>query len=686
MHQCDLKIVSWNVNGVRNRIADIHYFITKHSIDVLLLQETGNRDADSFLSLKGYQGYHLSTREGVRGVSTYVKKSIPSELVEEPDRIEGTESLAVRVYLLDRTMNIVNVYVSRNCFDVASIPDCVFNEVTLLAGDFNARHGRLEDPVGSNNVNGAAFSQFLQDHADALILGQAEATHIQGGRLDYACLLNGQGLSGTCEIQTDLLSDHFALLIAIPLRRKVLQHSRTRLVLPRSKDKINSFLENIMHWYNHYTPDDLDSFYADLLQQIEKYLYIPQRMGRLDKTRKKHESYTEDKMVITWNRLLRVAHKKWIQSEKSETTRQTLLETAKICGEMRNEARGQYWENFANKIGNCQSSQEIWREVNKVRGKRQKNMMHPQPEVMANQLADQWRLASHSDGLPPEVQQAVKGWERERRGLIEVAVNMGGPTCTDLTHDELLRAIKRGKSTAPGDDGMTYEVLNCLAAINDGPLLQLFNMSFREGRLPRAWKRATIIPIPKPGGGFRPVSLTSCFSKMMERILLEKLQYIIGDSLHDSLFGFVKGKGTAGALINCLGNDSDYCRTFIDLKGAFDKANGEIILYELANLGVSSKLLHWIGDYLQGRWAVVCYQGATSLEICMELGTPQGGVLSPTLFNVLMNRLARADWCPGINATFYADDILLQGKKMKNMQDALKTFNDMTKKLGLVIN
>lgn len=159
---------------------------------------------------------------------------------------------------------------------------------------------------------------------------------------------------------------------------------------------------------------------------------------------------------------------------------------------------------------------------------------------------------------------------------------------------------------------LLYDVLNCLAGIENGPLLKLFNMSLKEGKLPRAWKKTVIIPIPKGNGEFRPVSLTSCFSKMMERIMLERLLYVLGDKLSNNLFAFLKGKGASGAVIKCLSGKNDYCRTFIDLKGAFDKANGEIILKELASLGVKGNLLHWIGDYVFVRKAQVWYQGSLS--------------------------------------------------------------------------
>lgn len=58
-------------------------------------------------------------------------------------------------------------------------------------------------------------------------------------------------------------------------------------------------------------------------------------------------------------------------------------------------------------------------------------------------------------------------------------------------------AVKKGKSTAPGADGITCDILNCLAGMEKGPLLDLFNMSFSLGRLPRGWKEAVVVPIPK---------------------------------------------------------------------------------------------------------------------------------------------------------------------------------------------
>lgn len=679
-----LKVLSWNINGVKARCADVHYYVTRHSPDVVLLQETCDRGEGSVLKLNGYKGYHLPAGEGVRGLSTYVKCNIPSELIDQPIKIDGTETVSVKAFLSAGTLNILNVYISKNSFNVNSLPDYVFHDVTLMAGDLNSRHTRLGDTAGRNNTNGAAFSQFLQDHSDALLLGTPEATHVKGGRLDYACLLNGGGVGGECAVEQELLSDHFALNITLPLSVNQQHTGRKRLKLPECSEKKRLFLQNIVEWNEGYTPTSTDTFYEDFVDKITELLQPPKQQRR--PSRQGRVNYTGNSTLHKWNRLLRVAHKKWTMSGRDESTREVLLETAKTCGRLRNEVRGQYWEAFTQKIGSSKNTHDIWKEVNKVCGKRQRGMAHPDPEGRANQLADKWAEAASVDSLPAAVREAVNGWEEERRGIILRALNTPSLTEAEITRDELLRAVKRGKSTSPGEDAVTYEILNALAAIKDGPLLRLFNMSYSEGRMPRAWKKSVIVPIPKAGGDFRPISLTSCFSKMMERIVLERLLFLIEDNLHSSLYGFIKGRGTAGALIDCIAGKFDYCRTFIDLKGAFDKADGEVILYELAGMGVKGKLLHWIGDYLHGRQARVSFQGALSSYRNFELGTPQGGVLSPTLFNVLMNRVAKEFLGRDVSATIYADDILLQSKTVKGMEEALANFTPLSQRLGMVIN
>lgn len=98
-------------------------------------------------------------------------------------------------------------------------------------------------------------------------------------------------------------------------------------------------------------------------------------------------------------------------------------------------------------------------------------------------------------------------------------------------------------------------------------------MSYASGELPGYWKEATIVPVPKPHdpASPRPISLTSCFSKMLEKIVLNRLLYRIEDQLHDSLNGFIKGSSTSSCIATYLANTKAKYTVFRDLISALTK-------------------------------------------------------------------------------------------------------------------
>lgn len=93
---------------------------------------------------------------------------------------------------------------------------------------------------------------------------------------------------------------------------------------------------------------------------------------------------------------------------------------------------------------------------------------------------------------------------------------------------ELTRAIKRSHNTAVGPDRIHYEFLKHLPHTTL-LLLEIFNNVWKTGNIPPSWQEAIIIPIPKPGkdhsnvNNYRPIALTSCLCKTMERMINDHL-------------------------------------------------------------------------------------------------------------------------------------------------------------------
>lgn len=115
---------------------------------------------------------------------------------------------------------------------------------------------------------------------------------------------------------------------------------------------------------------------------------------------------------------------------------------------------------------------------------------------------------------------------------------------------------KTGKTT-PGKDEVCYIMLKHLSDEGKKLLLMLFNKVWVEGRVPKRWKEAIIIPVQKPGKdsskplNYRPIALTSHICKLMERMINERLMYIMEKQgmVTECQIGFRRGKGYYGCSV-----------------------------------------------------------------------------------------------------------------------------------------
>ena len=100
-----------------------------------------------------------------------------------------------------------------------------------------------------------------------------------------------------------------------------------------------------------------------------------------------------------------------------------------------------------------------------------------------------------------------------------------------LTLQELHLTLENLKSTCPGSDGLSPWFFKECGEITRTCLLRFFNASLASGRLPKAFKCADLIPIPKPGRdlshakGYRPISLILVISRILESIMHRRAYY-----------------------------------------------------------------------------------------------------------------------------------------------------------------
>lgn len=675
-------LLTWNVNGLQARFTDLHSYVISKKPDIIALQEVGPR----VLDLRGYVSHSLPHEVGgCRGLTTYVRQGLGATFFEMGVRA-GIEYLTVCLRVFHETVYFINLYVHANCFQTVNLPAYVLTEKSVVMGDINARHRDLGSHL-TNNVNGVRWKAFLDATDTAQLTGDNVATHVQGGRLDYVVLFNMTNGSDTTALTCllpSLLSDHFALETSLPLHFIP--------IIPRKRLKVPTFrlpqlVTCVKTWYvsGKALFTDATSLYQGLLNIIEDF--VCSKRSSSQRSAASHPvTYAKDPIILNCQQTLSSYQRQWQRDPSNREIRDVMVSVSRRLSELRLQARRKHWETFLGRVRQTKTLQGVWHHVNRVRGKAGRNVRDPDPVGRAQSLLATWRDSSAISGLPDQHRTHLIHNRPRRLALVTHAVSQPDDTCVPITHDELLNAVKRGQSTAPGEDGLTYDILNSLLVLQDNPILDMFNFSYTSGCLPPSWKSSILIPIPKGDGSFRPISLSSCLCKMMERIVLQRLLYKVEGSMSRNLHGFMRGRSSADCFIRCLGSSNVTCRAFIDLKGAFDRANKDVIMEELVLKGVKGRLLKWIQDYLYDRTAKVWVQGAYSTEATFELGTPQGGVLSPMLFNILMDRLARHPFPQGTEVIVYADDILLQCDAPMTLRSALEDLEGLSIQLGLVIN
>ncbi|UYV83610.1 hypothetical protein LAZ67_23001627, partial [Cordylochernes scorpioides] len=228
----------------------------------------------------------------------------------------------------------------------------------------------------------------------------------------------------------------------------------------------------------------------------------------------------------------------------------------------------------------------------------------------------------------------------------------------------------------PGPDGIHGQMISNLGKNGKEKLLDIFNNSWKTGKLPQDWKTATIIPIKKldksadDPKNYRPISLTSICCKLMEKIILRRLTYHLDtrNLLPEEQYGFRKGHGTIDQLLFFTQKVKDAqnrkptnhtIAAFLDLTQAFDKVwKNKLITKLYKHFKIDGKAITWINDFLKNRYIRVKYNGTLSKTFKLYQGLPQGSVLSPTLFTLFIAGIEEKI-SHKTNIGLFADDIIL---------------------------
>jgi hypothetical protein len=370
--------------------------------------------------------------------------------------------------------------------------------------------------------------------------------------------------------------------------------------------------------------------------------------------------------------MVRRAYNKWrsslLQSDKTELNRLEAIKKKTII-----KAKNDAWEKFIGSLDQPGNTTTFWNFAKfMLKEKRTKQSWPTLVDQTNRQLTDNLDKANAMlDQLCPNNNHPEDDRSTLYLQKIQDAINneIPHPINSQFNFTELKMCIKTLPNKAMGADRLHNKMLSKLSDQNLHSLLFVLNYMFRTGYIPEAWKHAVVTPILKPGkppertDSYRPISLTSCLAKIQEKIINNRLKWYLDKNAHlpKHQTGFRRGYTTTDNLIRleeAVSNGFFFLTAvFLDLAKAYDDTWLTGLLYKITKFNIRGVMLNWLSNFLTNRTVNVKIEDSLSNTQTMNKGVPQGCVLSPILFNIIMADFPLPD--PRINLALFADDILI---------------------------
>lgn len=752
-----LKIGAWNVRTMYEcgKTAQVVKEMQSYKIDILCVSECRWTDCGSVVTSSGetiiYSGRKDNKHQ--QGVAIIMNKKAKRALIEWSPIDERL--ISARFHSKYAKMTIIQCYAPTNDADddikttfyeklqsiVSKTPR---HDILIVLGDMNAKVGddnRERERImgkhghGSMNENGELLTDFcgINDLIIGGTLFQHKTIHkitwnSPNGRdknqIDHL-MINGRWKNSLCDVRAmrgaDCSSDHHLIIGKINLKlrkakgndtnkREIFDTTKLKNIDAQKKFKIelrNQFriLEDLNETENS-TVESLEMAWSEI-----QTMYRETSKNTLGYRKRERKQWISDN---TWNSIQeRKDIKRKINNAKSERIQISLQkEYTSKDKEVKQKAkadRKKYLETLAE-------------EAETAASKGQLSTVYRITKQLSGKLTSSNIPCKSKDGkvLTSESQQ-LERWTEHFREILNIDHQNVIPNIEqfgeeldidieEVSREEIRKAIlklKNGKS--PGLDAITAEMIKADMETSTTVFYKLFQHIWKHNTIPKDWAKGLIIKLPKKGdlsdcNNWRGITLLSVPSKILLRVLLNRMNEAINEKLRNEQAGFRSGKGCIDHIFtirNIIEQSIEWQNklilNFIDFRKAFDSIKRSCIWSILRAYGLPSKFITLIQAFYNNYECCVLHNGQQSEWFSVTSGVRQGCIISPILF------ITAVDWCmrttlgneiTGIRWTMnsfledldFADDICLLSSNKNNMQSKTSRLNEVAQSVGLNIN
>lgn len=696
MSDKNITVLQWNARSITKNLPYLQQELSKNVYHVLLLQSL-NVTKSNLPTLE--QFYYppvtdVCQPEGRIQTAIYVRLELQycTRSSPVPRNIPSISSCAITVKFSESTtMNMASVYLPSGPDDcntewLRAFPDQ--HNKWLISGDFNAHA-----PFWETNCLHITSNRMIENIVDSslYLLNDGSFTRIpdvpthRPTSIDLT-LISPQMASECCwKPHSDTLgSDH--LPINIIINEKLALNDRSKDALPKYNYKYAdwSLFETMLKDYDTSVciDDDINVMYETFCKTV---------LNAADTSIPKISSTTFAKYLgnVWWTRQCEQAVKEKKQKYKDyirnrSTESHEAMKYSKIrCNRVIAQAKLDYWNSFCqSEILDHKDLQKVWKKIDTMRNGIKLpncpvqigNKQFPTVAEKSEAFVDMFASVSRKEGLT-EANRMYRDYEENTDEYKDPHSDNTVSVNAPLTLQEILDAIRSisNKKTSVGADAISNEMIKHLPE-NWVVLLHLiFQKCWQNGIMPEIFKQSIVVPIHKQGksrieiNSYRPIALTSHVCKLMEKIILNRLLHFCerNNVIPKHQAGFRKGRSTIDHLVKLttqikhqFARRKGVLATFIDITKAYDQVWHSRLLYKLKSFGISGHMYNYVKCFLRDRIIQAKVGNTYSSTRTLQMGIPQGSVIAPLLFNILLHDFP--NFVPrSVQLVQYADDICI---------------------------